>query len=107
MNAEHHTHDTGGQETRAAVTAVEAMAHGMVQGVGFRYRTRERAEALGVEGSAVNLPDGSVSVTVQGSADAVAALIDWLRSPRVPGRVERLEVRQIDVRGDRGGFEVG
>ncbi|MGO2002938.1 MULTISPECIES: acylphosphatase [Micrococcaceae] len=107
MSAEHHTHDTGGQQTDAAVTAAEAMAHGMVQGVGFRYRTRERAEALGVEGSAVNLPDGSVCVTVQGSADAVAALIDWLRSPRTPGRVERLDVRQIEVRGDRGGFEVG
>ncbi|MGP5163274.1 acylphosphatase [Arthrobacter rhombi] len=107
MSTGPNTHDTGGQQTGAAVTAGEAMAHGTVQGVGFRYRTRERAEALGVAGSAVNLPDGSVCVTAQGSADAVAALFDWLRSPRAPGRVERLDVRQIEVRGGRGGFEVG
>ncbi|MDN6177444.1 MAG: acylphosphatase [Micrococcaceae bacterium] len=107
MNGGPGTRGSSGPDAGDAVTAVEAMAYGMVQGVGFRYRTRQRAEALGVAGSAQNLPDGSVCVTAQGPAAAVAALADWLRSPDAPGRVERLDVRQIEVRAGRGGFEVG
>ncbi|MDN6333056.1 MAG: acylphosphatase, partial [Micrococcaceae bacterium] len=76
MNGGPGTRGSCGPDAGDAVTAVEAMAYGMVQGVGFRYRTRQRAEALGVEGSAQNLPDGSVCVTAQGPAAAVAALAD-------------------------------
>lgn len=107
MNAGPDITDTAGPEAGGAVTAVEAMAHGTVQGVGFRYRTRERAESLGLAGSAINLPDGSVRITAQGRADAVADLIDWLRSYRAPGRVERLDVRDIGVSADPNGFGVG
>ncbi len=101
------TPGTAGPEAVGEVTAVEAMAHGTVQGVGFRYRTRERAESLGLAGSAINLPDGSVRITAQGPADAVADLIDWLRSSRAPGRVDRLDVRDIGVSADPDGFGVG
>ena len=44
---------------------------GRVQGVWFRSSTRAVAEKLGVRGSAVNLPDGRVEVTVELPARAV------------------------------------
>ena len=54
------------------------LVSGRVQGVFFRAHTQRKALSLGLSGSAVNLPDGSVEVVVMGPADRVAALCDWL-----------------------------
>lgn len=52
---------------------------GRVQGVSFRYTTREQATRLGIEdGWAHNLASGEVEVCVRGPTDAVAALGEWL-----------------------------
>ena len=51
---------------------------GRVQGVWFRDSTRRKALELGVNGSAINLPDGRVQVIAQGEPAAVAALCEWL-----------------------------
>lgn len=51
---------------------------GRVQGVGFRYATARKAEALGVTGYARNLPDRRVEVLACGEEKAVTALRDWL-----------------------------
>ena len=42
---------------------------GQVQGVGFRYRARYAAQALGLTGWAQNEDDGSVTLEVQGDPD--------------------------------------
>jgi acylphosphatase len=52
---------------------------GDVQGVGFRFWTREQARELGLVGHAKNLPDGRVEVLVQGDGDAVDRLIALLQ----------------------------
>lgn len=64
-----------------------ACVEGRVQGVGFRYRTRTRAGALGLAGSATNLPGGDVEVIAEGPRSACEALLDWLRGPDAPGYV--------------------
>lgn len=52
---------------------------GMVQGVGYRYSMVAAARRLAVTGWVRNRRDGSVEATVAGSADAVAAMIEWAR----------------------------
>ena len=47
---------------------------GRVQGVGFRWWTRQQAEELGVRGTVRNLPDGSVEVTAAGKEEQLMKL---------------------------------
>ena len=65
-----------------------AWVHGDVQGVGFRWWTRSRALELGLTGYAANQSDGRVLVVAQGSRQACQQLLDLLRAPATPGRVE-------------------
>lgn len=63
-----------------AVCCRRCYVSGRVQGVGFRFSTRRRAQALGVAVSARNLSDGRVEVIARGSAHAVDVLCEWLRT---------------------------
>lgn len=75
--------------------ALRALVHGHVQGVGFRWATRRRAGALGLECDAQNLPDGTVLVTARGPVDTVAELLAWLRGGSTPGHVTRVDVDEV------------
>jgi len=52
---------------------------GEVQGVGFRYFTLRVAERIGVRGWVRNLPNGSVEVEGEGTAEQLALLEERLR----------------------------
>ena len=63
-----------------------------MQGVFFRATTASKAEALGVRGHAINLPDGRVEVLACGGANAVDALIGWLHRGPEAARVDDVEI---------------
>jgi acylphosphatase len=50
---------------------------GRVQGVGFRYATCARAEALGLHGWVRNLPDGRVEAEFEGAEAVLDDMLDW------------------------------
>ncbi|ARU52484.1 hypothetical protein CBR64_14500 [Cellulosimicrobium cellulans] len=75
-----------------APVVVRAVVHGRVQGVGFRWATRERLTVLGLDGAATNRPDGTVEVVATGPRDAVDRLVAWLRDGPTPGHVTRVDV---------------
>ena len=50
---------------------------GRVQGVGYRYSAKMKAESLGIRGSVQNLRDGSVFVTAQGEKEAIDNFVKW------------------------------
>jgi len=52
---------------------------GRVQGVWFRESTRQQADRLGINGYAINCPDGSVEVLACGEPEALDSLAEWLR----------------------------
>ena len=84
--------------------AVRIQVFGRVQGVGFRYFTRQRGMALGLRGRASNLADGSVEVLAIGEISDVEQLIQWLRQGPPSATVERILVSQLDAlpRGVQG-----
>lgn len=70
--------------------------YGVVQGVGFRYFTREQALRLKLHGHAYNLPDGSVEVWIAGPREQVQSMLSWLeRGPRT-AQVSRIEIIASD-----------
>jgi acylphosphatase len=80
---------------------------GRVQGVGFRYWVRGRAEDLGLRGSATNLPDGAVEVVIEGDRAACQALLDAIGSPDAPGFVGRIEPTWSEPVNEPERFRVG
>ena len=51
---------------------------GRVQGVWFRESTRQQANLLGLNGHAINRPDGSVEVLACGEPESLDAQAEWL-----------------------------
>ncbi|MCM2130659.1 acylphosphatase [Larsenimonas rhizosphaerae] len=74
----------------------KAVVSGHVQGVGFRYATREKARELRLGGYARNLEDGRVDVLAEGDRSAVQALIAWLDKGPPHARVAHVEVAAME-----------
>ncbi len=79
---------------------------GLVQGVNFRYHTRQTAEGLNVNGWVMNLPDGNVSGCFEGEETAVQALIDWCRRGPSAAQVAEVLVERQTFQGEFADFTV-
>jgi acylphosphatase len=79
---------------------------GRVQGVGFRWWTRQTASALGVVGRVWNREDGGVEIWARGSSDALAAMADALSRGPAGARVDTLEATELpdEARGHEEGW---
>ena len=75
---------------------------GRVQGVGYRYFVMREAAALGVNGFARNLPDGSVEVVAEAADDVLDLFEDRLRQGPSFATVKGLERDTIPPRADQG-----
>ena len=60
-----------------SVLRLDLVIEGRVQGVGYRYSAKIKAESLGIMGSVQNLRDGSVFVTAQGEKEAMDNFVRW------------------------------
>ena len=79
--------------------------YGWVQGVGFRWRARQAASALGVTGWVRNNFDGSVSMELQGTREQIdGVMLAVERGTYV--KIENLRVKTVPVVGDETGFHV-
>ncbi len=86
-------------------TAREVVVHGAVQGVMFRESCRREADALGATGWVRNEYDGTVSAHVEGTPEAVAGMVAWLRHGPRHARVDRVDIVDVPAQG-LGRFEV-
>ena len=81
------------------------VVHGRVQGVGFRYSTRQRAASAGVAGWVRNCPDGTVEAVFDGDDEAVARMVEWMREGPRGAVVERAEVSEEEGSEELSGFD--
>ena len=79
---------------------------GRVQGVGFRFRTREIAQRYPeVSGFVRNLPDGRVELVVEGPAASLSAMVDDV-SAAMSGYIEHVDVCRYTGTEAFSGFEI-
>lgn len=74
---------------------------GTVQGVFYRYSTKQAADALGLTGTVRNRPDGSVEVVAEGEEEVVGRLVEWCKQGPKGAFVEHADVEWAE---NTGGF---
>jgi len=84
------------QSSPAGLVTRRYLVSGRVQGVFFRASTRDRAQALGMSGHALNLSDGRVEVLARGTETAQRSLEAWLHDGPPAARVSAVHVEPSD-----------
>jgi len=78
--------------------------YGWVQGVGFRWRARQAAEAVGATGWVRNESDGSVSMEIQGTEAQIDQVILAIERGTYV-RIENMDVKTLPLVEDERGFK--
>ncbi len=84
----------------------QAIIHGRVQGVGFRWFVLARGRALELRGGVRNRHDGTVEVNAEGPRQALEQMIKDLNEGPLGSSVERVEVQWLEFGGSMGEFEI-
>lgn len=71
---------------------VEANLEGRVQGVGFRFFTRQRATQLGLTGWVHNDDDGSVTVVAEGERSQLEEFVEAIEDGPPTAVVEHVDI---------------
>jgi acylphosphatase len=79
---------------------LEAVAHGIVQGVGFRWFAQREASLVGLTGWVANEPDGSVRCLAIGPGPALDAFADRLREGPSGAQIDRLDLDRRPWNGE-------
>jgi acylphosphatase len=86
--------------------SLRGLVSGVVQGVGFRYFTRQIADSYGLNGWVKNLFDGRVEFFVQGDGDRIDEFVKKIKAGPGFGKVD--SVKLFEEPEDKGlvGFDV-
>ncbi|HEY81849.1 MAG TPA: acylphosphatase [Dehalococcoidia bacterium] len=90
----------------ADLALLQATVYGRVQGVFFRAFVAEHARKLGLAGYVRNLPWGGLEVVAEGERKQLEKLVSYLKVGPPDARVERVETRWSEYRGDYAGFRI-
>jgi acylphosphatase len=85
---------------------MHVIVRGVVQGVGFRFFTRDLARRCGLGGFVRNMPDGTVEVEVQGEEGTLAAFLKDLEVGPRSSHVKGIELREMPVEDTLESFEI-
>ena len=85
---------------------MRAIVRGVVQGVGFRFFTRDLARRYGLGGFVMNRADGTVEVEVQGKDGMLAAFMKDLEIGPRNAHVAGIELEEIPAGDAPSRFEI-
>lgn len=88
------------------LTRLEAVVHGRVQGVGFRYHVLRAAQPLALVGWVANEASGAVRVVAEGRRDDLQRLALALQAGPPGAIVERVDEAWSPATGTLTRFEV-
>ncbi|MBE9066835.1 acylphosphatase [Leptolyngbya cf. ectocarpi LEGE 11479] len=74
------------------MSRIKITVYGRVQGVGFRYHTRQKAQELDLTGYVTNKPDRTVEIVADGSERQLQSLVAWTQTGPVRANVQRIDV---------------
>ena len=79
---------------------------GRVQGVGFRYSTKNLAKGFDVLGWVKNLPDGRVELQIQGDEEELDEFIQELQDSPLGHHIQEQEERTVPLVDNVHGFSI-
>lgn len=89
------------------MTTVKLTIYGIVQGVGFRWSAMTLAQQIGLNGTAQNNPDSTVTVCLQGSDSDIARFIMELPHKISPfAKIDKIEKEVLPKVEKMHGFHV-
>jgi len=72
--------------------AQKIIFEGHVQGVGFRYCTKEVAKGFDITGTIRNLPTGNVELIAAGEPDEIREFIQAINESEVAQQIRKIEI---------------
>jgi len=80
--------------------------HGLVQGVYFRSSARQKARELGLSGWVKNMPDDTVETVAEGKENNLNEYKKWCETGPPEARVENIQEKWEEPRGEFKGFGI-
>jgi acylphosphatase len=88
------------------IKAFSGVIKGRVQGVGFRYSAKIKADELQLTGWVRNLPDESVEILANGPLSALEQFMHYLKAGPIGSQVESAEFQWLPEPQEYRGFEI-
>jgi len=85
---------------------VKIIVSGLVQGVGFRYYTREKAIRLGLLGYVKNLDNDIVEIVAEGKEDKLNEFILWCRKGPDSAEVSDIKITKNENKDIYNEFQI-
>ncbi len=85
---------------------IEAIIFGKVQGVSFRYYTKQKAAQLSVTGWVKNEKGGTVRIVAEGDQSALEKFISFLHNGSPLANVSQVELDWGESTGEFSSFKV-
>ena len=79
---------------------------GTVQGVGFRYFVKKKADQMGVKGFVRNLPDGTVEVMAEGEKEVLEKFLEEIENGPPLAEVTHMAYEFSNKEGGFTSFEI-
>lgn len=77
---------------------VHLVIEGHVQGVGFRFYTKQKAEEFDITGWAKNLDNGSVEIIAQGRGQEIEKFVTFVKNGASPAsRVDICHINELET----------
>lgn len=88
------------------MNSVHLYISGKVQGVNFRYFTKQKADSLNIQGWIKNLFDNRVEVMAVGQKDNLYQFIEWCKQGPPSAHVTDVELKSQDVTDKYSDFTI-